>query len=220
MIIVMFSSMKVTASPAPSYLLTINTEEYPPFNHGLGGDIQGYATERLQQALEQTGIEARFYLLPWARAYTEARLRRDHCVYSTTRTPQREALFRWAGPLAANEWAAFALEGHAGELIRLEDLAGLRVGSFREDAVGDYVKSQGIDVIRAPSERVNIARLEAGFLDVIVSGRTPGEFIAQDEGIPLVYLFSFAHVPLYLACNPSVPRQVMDKIQHAIRALP
>ncbi|WP_256357553.1 substrate-binding periplasmic protein [Halomonas sp. 18071143] len=197
------------ASPAFAHLphLIINTEEYPPFNyHNDQGVLVGTATQQLRNALAHAGIEAEFRLLPWARAYTEAQLREYHCVYSTTRTAARESQFLWVGPLAINEWSAFSLASPTVPLKadQLADLQDKRVGSFREDAVGDYVESQGVPVLRAPTERENIARLGAGLLDVIVTGRAAAEYLANAQNLAIQHLFTFYYAPLYLACHPSV----------------
>ena len=200
--------------------LTINTEEYPPFNYSNDqGHIIGSATVLLQKALRQADIAAYFRLLPWARAYTEARLRNHHCVYSTTRTQEREALFQWVGPLVTNEWAAFSLAERELNIAALNQLSAWQVGSFREDAVGDYVAAIGINVLRAPSERENLARLEAGLLDVIVTGKATAEFIAAEQGIALEHLFTFYRAPLYLACHLSVPKALLTRLQHQLDAL-
>ena len=213
-------AMPLAAMPNQALPLTINTEEYPPFNYTDGqGQIIGSATLLLRHALSRADIEAHFRLLPWARAYTEARLRDYHCVYSTTRTPEREALFHWVGPLVVNEWAAFSLVERGLSIASLSGLQGWRVGSFREDAVGDYVASRGINVLRAPSERENILRLEAGLLDVIVTGKATGEFMAQEQHIALTHLFTFYRAPLYLACHPSVPEALLARLQTQLNAL-
>ncbi|HDZ45889.1 hypothetical protein LCGC14_0167500 [marine sediment metagenome] len=202
------------ALPLQAMPLIINTEEYPPFNYlDDHGQIIGSATLLLRTALRQADIQARFQLLPWARAYTEARLSHHHCVYSTTRTPEREALFQWVGPLVTNEWAAFSLAERDLSITSLSDLNVWRVGSFREDAVGDYVASHGINVLRAPSERENIARLKAGLIDVIVTGKATGEFMAEEVDIALTHLFTFSHAPLYLACHPSVSEALLTRLQ-------
>ncbi|TVP50756.1 MAG: ABC transporter substrate-binding protein [Halomonas sp.] len=206
--------------PLSAMPLMINTEEYPPFNYSdEQGKIVGSATLLLRSALSQADIDAHFRVLPWARAYTEARLSAHHCVYSTTRTPERETLFRWVGPLVVNEWAAFSLAGRELNIPTLTALSNWRVGSFREDAVGDYVESQGVNVFRAPSERENIARLKAGLLDVIVTGKATGEFMAEEKGIALEHLFTFAYAPLYLACHPSVSEELLARLQIQLDAL-
>lgn len=207
-------AMPLGAIPTEALPLTINTEEYPPFSYAdEQGQIIGSATLLLRNALRQADIKAYFQLLPWARAYTEARLREHHCVYSTTRTPEREALFHWVGPLVVNEWAAFSLAERGLNIASLSGLRAWRVGSFREDAVGDYVASRGINVLLAHSERENIARLEAGLLDVIVTGKATGEFMAQEQGIALAHLFTFYRAPLYLACHPSVSETRLARLQ-------
>ncbi|WP_311065365.1 transporter substrate-binding domain-containing protein [Halomonas sp. DWK9] len=194
--------------------LTINTEEYPPFNYqNAQGVVVGIATQQLRNALHHAGIDATFRLRPWARAYTEAKLREHHCVYSTTRTAEREQQFHWVGPLVINEWSAFGLVERQLNVSQLSELHAWRVGSFREDAVGDYVSQQGIDVLRAPTERENMARLAAGLLDVIVTGRATGEYFAQEQALAMEHLFTFYYAPLYLACHPSIERSLIERLQ-------
>ncbi|MGP9765036.1 substrate-binding periplasmic protein [Halomonas sp. AOP13-D3-9] len=213
------SAMPLEAS-TETLPLTINTEEYPPFNYlDDQGRIIGSATLLLRNALRQAGIKAYFRLLPWARAYTEARLRDNHCVYSTTRTQEREALFHWVGPLVVNEWAAFSLAERGLRIDSLSELSAWRVGGFREDAVGDYVASNGTNVLLAPTERENIARLKAGLLDVIVTGKATGEFMAQEQDIALAHLFTFYRTPLYLACHPSVSEALLARLQTQLDTL-
>jgi len=200
--------------------LIFNTEEYPPFNFlNASGEIDGIATRLLQEALEEAQLAADFRLLPWARAYTEARLRENHCVYAATRTPRREPHFTWIGPLATNHWAAFILAESSLEADSLGDLATARIGSFREDAVGQYVEDQGVPVLLAPAERDNMARLEAGLIDAWVTGEQTARQLAAEAGVALKRLFRFGREPLYLACHPSVPEPVVTRLQTALAAL-
>jgi polar amino acid transport system substrate-binding protein len=197
--------------------IAFNTEEYPPYNYlDEHGRIIGSSTELLRTALNAADLEADFRLLPWARAYTEAQLRERHCVYSTTRTPEREALFTWIGPLTSSTWTAFALENTDIAADSLADLSELRVGSFREDAVGRYVASQGIPIVVTSAERENVNRLQAGLIDVWVTGAQAAEYLAAEADLSLRPLFTFNDVDLYLACHPSVPDQFVSRLQAAI----
>ncbi|SEG41389.1 substrate-binding periplasmic protein [Billgrantia desiderata] len=197
--------------------IAFNTEEYPPYNYrGADGTITGSSTELLRAALSAAELDAEFRLLPWARAYTEAQLRERHCVYSTTRTPEREALFTWVGPLTSSTWAAFTLEDAEIEASSLEELAELRVGSFREDAVGQYAASQGVPIVVASAERENIARLRAGVIDAWVTGEQAARYLAEEANLPLRRLFVFNEVELYLACHPSVPDYFIARLQAAL----
>lgn len=200
--------------------LVFNTEEYPPFNFSnSAGETDGLSTRLLEAALEDANLSATFRILPWARAYTEARLREHHCVYSTARTPERQYFFQWVGPLVETDWAAFALADSNIHVTGIEELEGLRVGSFREDAVGHFVKNQGIPILLTAADRENILRLEAGLIDVWVSSETVAKYIAADTEIPIKRLFTFNRAHLYLACHPSVPEETLTRLQISLDTL-
>ncbi|KAA0009696.1 transporter substrate-binding domain-containing protein [Billgrantia pellis] len=197
--------------------IAFNTEEYPPYNFKeADGTITGRSTELLRAALDDAKLSADFRLLPWARAFTEAQLRERHCVYSTTRTPEREPLFTWVGPLTTSTWAAYTLADSAIEAASLDDLSELRVGSFREDAVGQFAARRGVPIVVASAERENIARLRAGMIDAWVTGERTARFLAEEAGVELRRLFDFQEVELYLACHPSVPDPFIARLQAAL----
>ncbi|WP_238984556.1 substrate-binding periplasmic protein [Billgrantia kenyensis] len=197
--------------------IAFNTEEYPPYNYlDEQGSVVGSSTTALRTALEAAGLSAEFRLLPWARAYTEAQLRERHCVYSTTRTPEREHMFTWIGPLVSSTWAAFALEESSIDAESLSELTELRVGSFREDAVGQYATRRGVPIIKASAERENINRLRSGVIDVWVTGEQTADYLAKEAGLALRRLFEFNRVDLYLACHPSIPDHFSAGLQRAL----
>lgn len=206
--------------PSQAGTLIFNTEEYPPFNFvNSDGDIDGFSTRLLEAALDDANLSATFRILPWARAYTEAQLREQHCVFSTARTPERESLFQWIGPLVVTDWAAFALTGSDIQASRLGELEDLRVGSFREDAVGRFVENRGVPILVTAADRENISRLEAGLIDVWVSSETVARHIAAEAGISITRLFTFNRAEMYLACHPSVPEDVLAHLQMSLDTL-
>ncbi|APX94408.1 hypothetical protein BWR19_16490 [Halomonas sp. 1513] len=197
--------------------VVFTTEEYPPFNYlNDQRQVDGLATRMLQRALDDSGHSASFRLMPWARTITEARLREQHCAYSTSRTAEREDQFRWVGPLVSNRWAAFVAIDSPLIADSLDDLTGLTVGSFREDAVGQHVEAHGIPITMASQERDNVQRLAAGLIDVWVTGELPAQVLAAEAGVELRKLFAFHDVDLYLACHPSVSETFLAELQQAL----
>lgn len=198
--------------------LTFNTEEYPPFNYlADNGQIDGTATRLLRLALQELdGVAVEFRLLPWARAYTEARLRDNHCVYSTNRTTEREPWFQWVGPLESSDWSAYALQERGLQLDSLASLQGYRVGSSHEDAVGLYAVEQGVAVVNASRDGENIQRLKAGIVDVWITSSPQALQRAAAQQVELVRLFTFNQTQLYLACHLSVNRELLASLQAAI----
>ncbi|TVP91204.1 MAG: ABC transporter substrate-binding protein [Pseudomonadaceae bacterium] len=203
------------ASDTP--VLTFTTEEYPPFNFlNAAGEIDGTSTRLLRHALSELDAEVEFRLLPWARAYTEARLREDHCVYSTNLTSERSPLFQWVGPLEHSDWSAFALRDSHLQLNSLEELKAFKVGSAHEDAVGIYVSEQGVPVINASRDGENINRLKAGMIDVWVTSSPLASQMAAEQGVVLDNLFTFNQTQLFLACHPSVSPSFLARLQAAV----
>lgn len=194
--------------------ITFYTEEYPPFNFiNDQGEIDGISTRLLQEALTTIDRPVSFRLVPWARAFSEARLRPGNCVYSTARTVEREAMFRWVGPLLQTEWAAFALPGHGIKATSLEELKGLRVGSFHEDAISIYVANQGVPIINASRDSENLKRLTSGLIDVWVTGSDVAEAVGGSAGVKLERLFTFRRSEIYLACHKSIPNSFLEQLQ-------
>jgi polar amino acid transport system substrate-binding protein len=194
--------------------ITFYTEEYPPYNFiNDQGEIDGISTRLLQEALTAIDRPVSFLLVPWARAFSEARLRPGNCVYSTARTTEREAMFHWVGPLVKTEWAAFALSGHNIKATSLEELKGLKVGSFHEDAIGIYVANHGVSIINASRDSENLKRLTSGLIDVWVTGPNVAEVVAGSAGIRLERLFTFRRSEIYLACHKSIPASFLEQLQ-------
>lgn len=64
----------------------IVTEELPPYNFTDQGTLTGLSTEVVQAVLHQLDLNARFQVMPWARAYELAQSAPNVLIYSITRT--------------------------------------------------------------------------------------------------------------------------------------
>lgn len=60
------------------------------------------------------------------------------------------------------------------------------------------LRAKAFTCCERPTERENMARLSAGLLDVIVTGRATGEYLAKELELAIEYLFTFYYAPLYL----------------------
>ena len=81
--------------------LTLTTEDYPPFNivDPKTGVVTGVATEKVQEMMRRADQRYTITPFPWSRAFQMGQKVPNTCVFSTTRTPERENLFKWVGPL-------------------------------------------------------------------------------------------------------------------------
>ncbi|POZ63844.1 hypothetical protein [Chromobacterium alticapitis] len=79
------------------------TDNDAPFNlPDAHGGVTGISSEMVM--FRRAGIDYRIEMQPWARAYNLAQIDPRACLFSTTRTPGREKLFVWIGPLLTKRY--------------------------------------------------------------------------------------------------------------------
>ncbi|MFC3459757.1 substrate-binding periplasmic protein [Massilia haematophila] len=185
------------------------------------GQVVGIATDKVRAALGRAGVGYTIELLPWKRAYAAARRRADACVYSTTRTPEREALFKWVGPLDTAQWLLMARADRHIALRNLEDARPYRIGTYNGDARDHYLRSRGFTVDAAPHDLLNPRKLLLGRIDLWVAALRPGSVVLEQNGWAgkIVPVLAFNRHELFLACNRGVPDTVVERLNDAFAAL-
>ncbi|NML61577.1 transporter substrate-binding domain-containing protein [Massilia sp. RP-1-19] len=204
---------------APS--LDIATEESPPASMVDGRTVIGSSTAKVREIMARSGLRYRIDLLPWKRAYTSA-LRRDNgCVYSTTRTPEREHLFHWIGPLDEAEWVLLARADRGYQFKTLEDARGLRIGTYNGDAREEYLRSRGFNIDSANNDLINPRKLLLNRIDLWAASLRRGSYVLEqnDWSSRIVPVFTFRKVQVYLACNKRVPAATAIRMQGARDAM-
>lgn len=214
----------VVTGPAFAGKLILTTEEYAPFNFvdpaSSSNKVTGSATEILEAILTKTGTEYEIKMLPWQRAYSMAQSDPDTCVYSTTYTDERKPLFKWVGPLAANDWVIFAAADSTITLAKLEDAKGKKIGGYKGDAVADHLLAQGFTMELSATDRPNPKMLQAGRIDLWASSKQGAPYLAKSEGgIPIKEVFTIKPTELSLACSKTVDDALIAKLNGALEDL-
>jgi polar amino acid transport system substrate-binding protein len=75
------------------------TEEWAPFNYMEGGEPKGFSVELLQAAFKKMGKAPTIEFLPWTRAYRIATSEPNVLIFTISRIPERESLFKWVAPI-------------------------------------------------------------------------------------------------------------------------
>ncbi|CAM3633007.1 substrate-binding periplasmic protein [Roseateles saccharophilus] len=205
---------------ASPFRLVLATEEYPPYNmSGPNGTVTGISTDIVRALLDTAGYEYEITVYPWARAIALARTQVNTCVYSMSRTPEREALYKWVGPLVSNDWALFARSG-ASRPQTLDEAMMMRIGSYQGDAIVAFLQTRGHLVDVAPSDDVNPRKLLAGRIDFWATGRLIGQYRLKQQGIEGVEpVLNFNHTEMYLACQIQLPDAQVLKLNQTLHGL-
>lgn len=209
------------AAPATGPRLYITTELLAPSSMVQEGRVVGIATDKVREAMRRAGIAYDIELLPWKRAYHAALTRPDACVYSTTRTPEREALFQWVGPTDIAQWVLLGRADRKLQLRSLDDARGLRIGTYNGDAREAWLRSRGFTIDSTSNDLSNLPKLMAGRIDLwaasLRNGSTALARLGYDKQV--VPLLVFKETGVYLACNRAVPSELVARLNTAFEAI-
>jgi polar amino acid transport system substrate-binding protein len=186
-----------------------------------GKRVAGIGADTVREIMVRAHIEHTIELLPWKRAYTAALERHDTCVFSTTRTPEREALFKWIGPIGEADWVLMARADRNLHLDSLEDARRYRIGTYNGDARDQYLRTRGFNVDPAPNDLLNPRKLMANRIDFWAASlrRSSAALARMGYADKIVPVLSFNHIKVYLACNRAVPDELTARMGAALESM-
>jgi polar amino acid transport system substrate-binding protein len=209
------------AQVPPRPQLTITTESSPPSAMMGDGQVIGFATEKVRVIMERVGVGYTIEMLPWKRAYLLAQNQANTCVYSTTRVPERERMFKWVGPTHENDWTLFGRADRDYRIASIEDARKYRIGAYNGDVRSEALIAQGFIVDTVQDKLSNPRKLLVNRIDLWASSVRVGSAILAENGwsTQIVPVLTFKRTELYLACNPSVPDALVARMNAALKAM-
>jgi polar amino acid transport system substrate-binding protein len=208
--------------------LTYVTEAYPPYNFSDHNILRGIAVDLLIVASQQTAtpvLRSQIRLMPWARSYRDALKTPNYVLFSTTRTPEREKLFKWAGPITTNRVVLLAKKSRGMQINSLADLQHLRIGSIRDDVGEQLVRELGVQ-----DSQLNLAangdalahQLQAGRIDLWAYDQNAAQWFIRNAGLEpddFESVYTLQEGQLWYAFNPAVSDAQVAELQKALDAI-
>ncbi|MDD5712121.1 MAG: transporter substrate-binding domain-containing protein [Smithellaceae bacterium] len=208
--------------------LTFMTEQYPPFNFEENGSPQGIAVDLLAEIMKKANVEfsrSDIHLKSWTTGYQAALNNKNTAVFSTTRTPERERLFRWVGPIAPTKIVVIARKDRALKINTFADLKKLRIAALCDD-IGEQlllrgkIKNNRI-IVKEKADDV-IRLLEAGKVDAWAYEETAGmwliKHLASNPG-NFESIYPLGEGELYYAFNRQTSESVIQTMGMALDEL-
>lgn len=210
------------AELAPDYRVVLLTENFPPYNMASNGknfaqedNLDGIAVDIVREMFKRAGIDYSMTLrFPWERIYKLALEKPGYGVFVTARLPEREALFKWVGPIGPDDWVLLGRGDSNISLTSLEQAKQYKVGAYKGDAIAEHLVEQGLQPLTVLRDQQNARKLMAGQIDLWATGDPAGRYLAKQEGVSgLKTILRFDSAELYLALNKDVPDEVVQKLQ-------
>ncbi len=224
--IAVFNVSTMSAQTIPQF--TIMTEQWIPYQFVEDGKIQGLAVDCLVLMLERVGSSQNrndINIVPWARGYIFTQKEKNTILFSTTRTKEREKMFKWVGPIFQNTMALIAKKEKNVIINSPEDLIKYEIGTVRNDVGEQYMVKLGMSldqVQRNKSYIMNIQKLILDRIDIIVSSFAAVSNNAKSLGIdPDLFetVFIVNTDDIAYAFHKGTPDWIINKFQNALNEL-
>lgn len=196
-----------TAKTTPTKL-HLSTEEYPPYSYPLSQDSRlagGLVVDKILGLLKDHAVDTELRIFPWKRAYQRALDGVNHCVFSTARTPERESLFLWFGPVVNVEWAFLAKEGTpAASISSLSEAKKFLIGGLEGDASLEALQKQGFKTESVVNNWLNKEKLQTQRIQLWMDDPAYVDYeLRKNKDAHFKYkkVHVLQHSDLYLACN-------------------
>ena len=221
----LFLSALSVAVPAAEPPLTLLTEHNPPAEYlDEQGNVGGVTTQLLQLLMQRLNVQGTFALMPWGRAFSMARSGSNVALYETVRTAEREALFKWVGPLMLYRISLYSLAGRVPSNIPAHQLADNYVAcnypgaaSVRELQQLGFVDGKNLVLTSKSGDCLNMLLL--GRVDLLAiedSSLAEYQATASQSGKSLTEVLFLSERQRYLAFSLDVSNEHINRWQQAL----
>ena len=186
------------------------------------GDIHGDAVDLVRKMQQHLGHPDTIMVKPWARAYQQVLRQPNSAVFLMARTPEREGLFKWVGPLTQDSVSLCqhqADQNHYDDINQLnKDISIAVTRGYPEQNALEQLGFNQIKLTNSPNSTINqllkrrvtlIACSPKTLWDLMIQNATPSNAIQFTN----IELYS---VQLYIAFNHQTPDSVIQQWQQAL----
>ncbi|WP_108096008.1 ABC transporter substrate-binding protein [Pseudomonas sp. GV071] len=133
--------------------LRVLTEHSPPGEYQEpSGRVTGPTAEMVRELMRRAGETAEIEMHPWKRGYDYALSSQQVALFETTRTREREKLFKWVGPIKRISRGLYTLEENAQPLDNLEQArSSTGICAYNGDSSADMLLQNGFDNLSLPT---------------------------------------------------------------------
>lgn len=227
-LVMLYTPLLIKANESP--VITIFTEQFPPYNFLEEDNIVGINHDIVKRACEIADLRCEFKLFPWQRAMALAQSKRFAGLISTSRLPEREVHFQWVGPLVSSPACFYKLAKRSDiHIYNHQQLKKFTVGLHKGDVYEQILQSWGLEehkhYINYSEKFAEITAFKLGKLDLFIASANTLQFhidnkrLQADEVKPAYHINDDKLLGNFLALNNALPNVMVVKLQQAIDSM-
>ena len=210
--------------------IKIYTENYPPYNMKINGVSQGIAIDILDAMLKQMNSKLTkkdIKIKPWATGYKIVSKKKNTMLFSTTRTKQREKLFKWVGPITTTEINLVTLNNSSIKVSDINDIckSHYKIGVVLNDVAQQVLLSKNISpkqIVTTAGKQAIVKNLKALLghkIDIFACNFIGAKYSAKLNYIEsnlFKKIFTVKKSYLYFAFNKNTNDHIIKEYQKAL----
>jgi len=174
--------MQGVALAAPTYQIV--SGDLPPMADERSYEAPGALVEIVKLLAQRTGEAPTVQFYPWARAVLMAQTQARTLILPLTRTPEREARFRWVVKLYHQDFVFTVLKGRGIAPAPVEALRDLRVAVLRGSPTVEQLQArQFTNLVITPHVEDMVRMLKAGSVDAIYGSNVSNSYALKRAGV-------------------------------------
>ena len=203
----------------------VYTENYPALTYrDAYGNITGFGTEVVREIMKKNNQYADIRLTLWSIGYDLAQTNPNFCLFTMDRTPARDSLFQWVGPLGDNTTWFYTKSGSGITISSIEEAKQLTaVGTVSSWFNDQYLRSLGFTNLVSDGDPIVMTKkLMAGEVQAFVCSSVTFPDIVREAGFKfnqVVPSYALMSTDYYIAFSRNTPGQVVSSWQQALDAL-
>ncbi len=206
--------------------LQLFTESAPPFNYGTGTGaeraVEGSSVEIVNEIQARSGYVNKINLSTWTDAYSLPQYLPNSAVFTTARTPERENMFQWVGPISTHRTYFYTLSSSKITIGSLEQAKALRsIATPKEWYTHDFLRNNNFHNIVAtaltPQEAFD--QLINGKVEALLLPDLAVKWLVDQSGMSMSQLTQHmealnfnGYIAFSLDTSPSTVQQWQDNL--------
>ncbi|PID29668.1 MAG: hypothetical protein CSB55_01520 [Candidatus Cloacimonadota bacterium] len=202
-------------------------DEYPPFNYSESRYVAGVAVDWLEGIFEIIDEDYKIddiELVPWNRGYNLILDKPNTCMFSVTKTKEREDKFLWVGPIAETTIVLISKKNREVDIKKDGDYKKYRISAIKNDIseialLEKGIKAENIDY--SSNHEESLFKLQKGRIDFCACEKSVASFELFNNGNLSDYICAdtIKTGEIYFAFNKQTPKSAVKKFQDALDKL-
>ncbi len=200
------------------------TEKLAPWQMETGGELTGICIDIVKEIQKRIGNDREIKIFPWNRAYNMTLKKEGFALFSTARSEEREALFKWVGPLVPLKSVMYKRKDDPKVYRTLNDAKNVKAIAVTKNVISEqFLRKEGFQNLQVEigkSGEENVQRVLSGKAQLYSNGYISGHYLIKklhlEKMIVMTQMEPLFESSLNIAFNIKTPDEVISLWQKTL----